>query len=72
MQPPAARSRPLLGQPANIGQGTFRNDNALVQSNEGVLTFSLIVTPEHFPDLPHPAPTNDARTSRVLRQLLSQ
>ncbi|KAL1429288.1 hypothetical protein MTO96_016499 [Rhipicephalus appendiculatus] len=63
MQPSANRSRPLLPKPANIGQGTLRNDNPLVQSNDGVLTFSLTVTPEHVLDLRHPTSTNHARTT---------
>ncbi|XP_037511063.1 uncharacterized protein LOC119387672 [Rhipicephalus sanguineus] len=63
MKPSAGPSRPLLPKPANVGQGTLRNDNPPMQSNDGVLRFSLTLTPEHFPDSHQPASTNGIVTA---------
>ncbi|KAL1469289.1 hypothetical protein MTO96_004991 [Rhipicephalus appendiculatus] len=63
-QPSTRRLRKLLPKPANVGQGSLSNGNPPVQSNDGVLVFSLTLTPEDFPDLREPeASTNDIPTT---------
>ncbi|KAH8035543.1 hypothetical protein HPB51_006299 [Rhipicephalus microplus] len=55
MQPTARTLRPILPKPAKVGHGSLTSDESPVQSNNGLISFSLNLSPEDLHDLRQPA-----------------